>query len=44
MIHHFINRGYLLSDLLEMDEVTKQFMKASMLLFYEEEAKRSGTG
>jgi hypothetical protein len=40
MIHHFVNRGQPLSDMLEMDEATKHFLKVSMMLFYEEEANR----
>ncbi|MFH5181155.1 hypothetical protein ACHHV8_36655 [Paenibacillus sp. TAB 01] len=42
MVHHYVQRGHALSDLLGLDAASKRFMKVSMLLHYEEEAKRWG--
>jgi hypothetical protein len=45
MIHHYLHRGsgtVTLSELLNADEVTKHFLKVSMVLYYEEESKRGG--
>jgi len=44
MLHHYLQRGHSLSELLNLDPVTRRFYKISMLLYYEEEAKRWEVG
>jgi hypothetical protein len=45
MIHHYLHRGngITLSELVNCDANTKLFLKVSMVMYYEEEAKRWGT-
>jgi hypothetical protein len=45
MIHHYLHRGsgaVTLSEILNADDVTKHFLKVSMVVYYEEESKRWG--
>lgn len=44
MLHHYLQRGHSLSELLSLGPVEKRFLKISMVLYYEEEAKRWGAG
>jgi hypothetical protein len=44
MLHHYVQRGRDLGELINLDGATKLFMKVSMILYYEEEAKRWGSG
>jgi len=44
MLHHYLQRGRSLSELLSLDPIERRFLKVSMLLYYEEEAKRWGAG
>jgi len=41
-LHHYVQRGHRLKDLLELDHAEKVFMMESMVLYFEEEAKRWG--
>ena len=41
-MHHYIQRGHKLNDLMKLDHAEKRFMIESMVLYYEEEAKRWG--
>jgi hypothetical protein len=41
-LHHYIQRGHNIKDLLELSHAEKIFMIESMVLFYEEESKRWG--
>jgi hypothetical protein len=41
-LHHYIQRGHSLKELLELSHADKAFMMESMVLFYEEESKRWG--
>lgn len=44
MIHHYLQRGFKIDDLLNLKEPEKLFMMASMSLYFDEEkAKWSST-
>jgi hypothetical protein len=43
-MHHYLQRGHRLDDLINLDHPAKLFMKASMVLHDEEEANRGGDG